>query len=360
MRQTILLSPDPWQPVPTRTQHLAARFRDTQILFFEPYPGSGAGKEGRRVRPHITVYTLPPAPIPLERAGFLPLLHRQGRQLASFISRVARKHGFRDPLLWTTCPDQVHLLEFLSFRGLVYDCFADYSDLPPQWEGELASQADVVFAASPGLSYRLSPCNANIVLLPNGANYAMFSRPAHDIPPELREVRGPVLGWVGDLNAGLDLSPVEFAARAHPEWTFLLLGRAEESSRLARLRTLGNVYLPGFRPMSELPDYAARFDLCLDLRRREQDFSDVIPRRIFEYLSTGKPIVTLLAPGQVEEFPDVIYGAHSPAEYCALCERALTEDKNWVSRRRRDYGSAASWSSRAEEVRRILSAISLA
>lgn len=359
MKQYIVLSTDIWQPVPTRTQHLAARLRDGQVLFFEPYHSGGrkTGREGRLVRPHVKVYTLPPAPLLPERVDYL--LRYQGRRMAKYILKIARSNRFTDPILWATCPDQVFLLDHLPFRGLVYDCFADWSNLSPQWEGDLASQADVIFAASPGLAYRLSPCNDNIALLPNGANYPMFSKPGREVPPELGDIRGPVLGWLGTITGNLDLSPVELSAREHPGWTFVLLGHCGEHPRLRKLQSLPNVRILGYRPMVELPDYVARFDLCLDLRRREQDFSDVIPRRIFEYLSTGKPIVTLLAPGQVEEFPDVIYGAHSPEEYSLLCERALKEDKNWVSRRRRDYGAAAAWSSRADEVKRILTAIGL-
>ena len=66
-----------------------------------------------------------------------------------------------------------------------------------------------------------------------------------------------------------------------------------------------------------------------------------------------------LTPLPNEEFPDVIYGAHSPAEYCRLCERALDEDPAWVAPRRRNYGAAAAWSRRAKEVQRILGAIGL-
>ena len=64
-------------------------------------------------------------------------------------------------------------------------------------------------------------------------------------------------------------------------------------------------------------------------------------------------------PEQVEEFPDVIYGAHSLDEYDRMCESALAEDPAWVSPRRRDYGSAAAWSRRAYEIQRILSGIGL-
>ena len=105
--------------------------------------------------------------------------------------------------------------------------------------------------------------------------------------------------------------------------------------------------------------FLGRFDVCLDLQRRDRLSGDVIPRRIYEYLSTGKPVVTMLLPDQVEEFPDVIYGAHTLEEYDRLCESALAEDPGWVSPRRRDYGSAAAWSRRAGEIQRILSGIGL-
>ncbi len=359
MKQFLFLSRTPWRSSASRAQQLAARLRGGEVLFFEPARGDRqAHKEpGRQVRPNVTVYTLPPArPLP---EGAQLLQRRQAKRQAEFIQRAALRHGFREPVLWTTRPDQVHLLDHLSFRGLVYDCDADWSQLPPQWEGDLAAAADVVFAASPGLVDRLSPCNANIALLPNGVNFPMFSRAGGEVPPELRDVRGPVLGWVGAIDAGLDLAPVEYAAGEHPEWTFVLLGRVRDNPRLGYLEDLGNVRLLGRRPSVEVPDYVGRFDVCLDLRRQDRSFSDIIPRRIYEYLSTGKPIVTYLLPDQVEEFPDVIYGAHSLTEYCRLCERALAEDPTWVGPRRRDYGAAAAWSNRALVVQRILGTIGL-
>ena len=358
MKHYIIVSYAPWRTTPSRTQQFAARLRDGKVLFFQPSrPGHSYRDPGRQVRPDVTVYALPPVrPLP-EHAEFLQ--RHTGRRLAAYIRRTALHHGFRDPVLWTTQPQHVYLLDYLNVRGLVYDCDADWSELPPRWEGDLAAAADVVFAASPGLLDRLSPCNANIALVPNGVNFPMFSRPGLEVPPLLRDIRGPVMGWVGRIDKGLDLTPVEYAAWEHPEWTFVMLGRVGDHPRLSRLSRLGNVRLLGRKPAVEVPDYVSRFDVCLDLRRREQDFSDVIPRRIYEYLSTGKPIVTLLSHDQVEEFPDVIYGAHSPAEYCRLCERALEEDPHWVSPRRRDYGAAAAWSRRAQTVQRILGAIGL-
>ena len=359
LRQYVILSYSSWQSVPTRTQQLVTRLKDSQVLFFAPARGDKKAYQqpGRQMRPGLTVYPLPPPPLVPERAS--TLFYRGWRRQADFIAKTMARHHFRAPALWATAPEQVHLLDALSFRGLIYDCDTEWDDLPPQWEGDLAAAADVVFAASPGLVDRLSPCNANIALLPNGVNYPMFSRIGVDRPPELRAMKGPVLGFLGVITSDLDLAPIEYTAAGHPEWSFVLIGPIKSNPRLGFLEALPNVHLLGPKPMVETPDYVCSFQVCLDLQRPGRPESDIIPRRIYEYLSTGKPIVSMLLPDQVEEFPDVIYGAHSLEEYDRLCARALAEDPTWVTPRRKDYGAAAAWSRRADELGNILGGIGL-
>ncbi|MDE6260992.1 MAG: hypothetical protein K2M42_09080, partial [Oscillospiraceae bacterium] len=61
MKQILCLAHAPWRARPDRTQQLLTRLGDAQILFFEPAPRKGEPmpEQGRRVRAHITVYTLP-------------------------------------------------------------------------------------------------------------------------------------------------------------------------------------------------------------------------------------------------------------------------------------------------------------
>lgn len=358
MKQIVCLSNSPWQKVPTRTQQLMIRLKEAQVLFFEP-PGEGRGHKepGRRMRPGLTVYTLPPVLAVEERHHYL--FRRNQHRLSRFIEQTMDRHRFRDPVLWCTSPEQVHLLDYLSCRGVVYDCDRDWSRLPERWESDLALAADVIFAASPGLCDHLSPCNDNIALLPNGANHPMFCRDDLPVPAELRGVTAPVLGYTGTLWRDLDLSPVLRAALAHPEWAFVFVGRDEGNAFVPTLRELPNVALLGYRSPVELPDYLHRFDVCLHLLRLRDADSDIVPPRFYEYLSTGRPIVSMLFEEQVEPFPDVVYGAHTSEEFVHLCARALSEGDDWASRRRRDYGAAAAWSERAAEVARILETIGL-
>lgn len=356
MKQILCLSGEPWSKLPGRTQHLVSRLRNTQILYFSPASSrwdQSFRQRGRKVRPNVTIYTLPPLLLPLEeRHG--PLFRRQQRKVGQYIAHKADAHRFSAPLLWTTNPEHIHLLDYLSYEGLIYDCDREWDELPPHWEGSLASAADVVFAASPVLADRLSPCSSNIALIPNGLNQPLFL-PNPNRPDPLPQVRGPVLGWAGTLRADLDLSPLLFAALERPDWTFLLLGRLEEiPPLLSRLKRLPNVLLPGPRPAAEVPCWLYRCQVLLDFLREDRPYDDVVSPRLYEYLATGRPIVSMLWPDQVERFPDVVYGAHDPQEFLQLCAHALEEAPGFVSGRRRGYAQRAAWPLRVEEVERIL------
>ena len=360
MKQYVVLSHTPWSSIPTRTQQLVTRLGEAQVLFFQPagHAGDKRWKEpGKLVRPDVTLYTLPPDTALSDRHSFFQ--KKSLRRQATFVEKQVARHRFREPVLWLTCPDQLPFLDLCAYRGVVYDCDRFWPPELEDRESELAASADVIFAASPLLKRRLSPCSSNVALLPNGVNYPMFRRPSAGTPADLEGLLSPVLGWEGTIDRRLDLSPVLAVAGHHPEWTVVLVGQVEDCPAVRQLATHSNVIFLGQRPLVDLPDYLSRFQVLLNLRREGDADSDVIPSRIYEYLSTGLPVVSLLLPDEVEEFPDVIYGAHDPEEFVRLCERALAEDPTWVAPRRRDYGAASSWSRRAEEVRRILGAISL-
>lgn len=359
MKQYLCLSDTPWRGVPGRTQQLMLRMKEARILFFEPAEGSKGHykKPGRKVRPEITVYTLPPVFSISEKYTYL--YERQQRRLASYIAGISARRRGDQPVIWCTSPEFVNLLDDIPHSGLIYDCCRDWSDLPVHWESELALQADLIFAASPCLAEHLAPCSDNIALLPNGANHTAFSKQGLPVPVELADLHGSILGYVGTVGRHLELLPVLRAAMDLPRCTFVFVGKVEENPLLRKLNSLPNVRFLGYRPALEIPEYVSQFSVCLNLlNRREQD-EDIIPTRVYEYLSTGIPIVSMLFPDQIEDYPDVIYGAHSADEFSSLCSRAINETGDWARQRRRDYGAASSWSARAERVKEILSDLSL-
>lgn len=361
MKQILCLSNEPWSNrLPSRTQQIVSRLRDAQVLYFSPAQSprdKSFQKKGRKVRPNVTAYTLPSILFPISERN-RRLFQMAWNKISRFIREEAAYKRFTEPLLWTTNPRHVHLVDRLEYSALVYDCDRVWDSPPVHWEGSLAQAADVVFAASPLLCDRLSPCSANIALLPNGINLPLFN-PDTRRPDPMPGVTAPILGWAGAIREGLDLSPVLYAAQVHPDWGFLLLGTVDKRNPfLRRLDKLSNVYLTGPRPAAEVPDWLFRCQVLMDLPRTDQPFDEVVSPRLYEYLATGKPVVSMLWPDQVEQFADVVYGAHELDEFVTLCAHAMQEAPGFAHRRQNRAAEAA-WPKRVGEVERILTTAGL-
>ena len=353
MKQIICLSHSLWSSIrPNRTQQLLTRVDDAQILFFEP-PGRSAKemKDGVRVRSNIIVYSLPPL---LLSGADAPFIHRQNqKRMRNHIKKIMDKHHFRAPILWCTTPENAFMIEQIPYQCLVYDCHREWDQFPLELESDLTLAADVVFAASKGLKERLSPCSVNIAILPNGVTPRMFLRDGLAPPSAVASLPGPVFARVGDLHADLELEPLIYTAQRRPQWTFLLIGRVTQPV-VQRLSSLPNVVLLGEVPAVELPDYLSGCDVLFDLIQRRNRGSDILSSRLFEYFATGKPIVSMIEPDQVEAFPDVVYTAYDSNGFLRRCQTALEEQGNYTAQRRLDYARKSSWTHRAREIARIL------
>ena len=359
MKQILCLSYLPWQAQPTRTQQLLARLTDAEVLFFEPPVPRGEPRpeQGRRMRSHLTVYTLPSPILPgLET----PLFQRRSLNRAvAFIREIMSEHHFRSPVLWCTSPEHVMYLERFPCRGVVYDCHREWGEEFLDEESDLASRAEVVFAASPGLVTRLSPCSDNIALLPNGVNPLMFFRDDLTAPPSVEHLKGKtVFGRVGDLTAQTELAPMLNAARTHPEWQFLFIGRVTEQA-MSRLEALPNVHFTGPVNGVELPDYLSVCSILFDLIQTDLRGCDILPAHIYEYLAAGKPIVMMIEPDQSEPFPEHIYTAYDATGFLRRCDKALSEDPRQTAPLRKACAQRNSWSVRAAEIVRIFESTGL-
>ena len=114
-------------------------------------------------------------------------------------------------------------------------------------EAELL-KSDVVFATAKGLYDTLSKINSNTHLIPNGANYELFSRvddPALPIPDDLFNVLKPVLGFSGALQECINYDYVAYAAKQKPDWSFVFIGAPLPGVDLSAIEGLPNVHLLG-------------------------------------------------------------------------------------------------------------------
>ena len=125
MKQILCLSNEPWSNrLPGRTQQLISRLRDAQILYFFPAQSprdKSFLKQGRQVRPNVTACALPPIPFPISERH-RRLFQMAWNKISRFIQETAARRRFTEPLLWTSHPRHIHLVDRLEYSALVYDC----------------------------------------------------------------------------------------------------------------------------------------------------------------------------------------------------------------------------------------------
>ena len=139
-----------------------------------------------------------------------------------------------------------------------------------------------------------------------------------------------------------------------PDATIFLIGRTLPGVDLSHLKQYKNIVFHGLVPQPELPAYLAQMDVCLNVFRAGALSKDVSPLKFYEYLATGKPVVSTREPLQVEDFRDVVYIAHDADEFLALCDEAAREDAPEKVEKRLAYGEQCSWTERVRQMEDVL------
>jgi len=170
-----------------------------------------------------------------------------------------------------------------------------------------------------------------IWLIPNGADFAIFSRPS------MREEVRAQHGWQGKfvlLYAGAhgpanDLMQLVRAAdvlRGESEVVFVTAGAGAETPMLTeeiRRRGLTNMHLLGNIPKAEMPRLLAAADVGLAVLKKCDTFKTVYPNKVFDYMSLRLPVLTTIDGIARQLVEDAGAGIYADAEDTdAICHAA--------------------------------------
>lgn len=272
------------------------------------------------------------------------------------------RYGVKTPVTWFHVPHVPFLVGSLGERLSVYYCIDDYAGYPgvnPEvmraMDDETTRRADVVFIASDTLEAHKRAINPNVHVSPHGVEFDHFARaqdPALAVPADIAHLQGPVVGYFGLIESFTDLDLIDWLAGQRPDWQFVFLGRVAVADDALPKRA--NVHFLGKRAYADLPAYAKRFDACVMPYKAGAWSHNANPIKLREYLSTGKPVVSVDIP-QVRKFADVVGIAADREHFLARLQEAIAggADPDAV-RRRMDRVRSATWSARVDEVIRTL------
>jgi GT2 family glycosyltransferase/glycosyltransferase involved in cell wall biosynthesis len=235
---------------------------------------------------------------------------------------------------------------------LVYDCMdhhAGFGDNAPdilQAEARLIEQADLVVVSSAWLDNELADKNPHRALIRNAGDFEHF----RDAPPEcFRDPHGrPVIGYYGAIAEWFDVELVRGVARAFPDHLVLLVG-SDTAGVAKQLADEPNIMFTGEVPYARLPYYLHAFAVALLPFRVMTLTLATNPVKVYEYLSAGKPVVSVDLP-EIQQFGHLVRRASDHPSFIREVELALGERDVALREARLRFASEQTWSHRALEL----------
>lgn len=209
-------------------------------------------------------------------------------------------------ILWLYNPHEVHLVDRVKHDLLIYDIMDEYRGFPwspPQIEREEAAllrRADWIFAGTHALYEAKKPqAPDRIECVLSGVDTDHFLYPSESGKnsldyADLRKRHSYLAGYAGMIDLRMDIEALAAAARALPQWGFVLLGSIRTD--ISELQALSNVYLPGPQPYDALPSHYHAWDVALLPFVENELTRHINPTKMLEYGAARRPIVARALP----------------------------------------------------------------
>ncbi|GAH58233.1 unnamed protein product, partial [marine sediment metagenome] len=172
----------------------------------------------------------------------------------------------------------------------------------------------------------------------------------------LRELEGipkPIAGYFGTLTAHNDIELLMWCARRLPDVSFVLAGQITGGDYSA-LGNMPNVHLLGKIPYERIPYLCASFDVCMLQWKMSDWIRSCNPLKLFEYMASGRPIVSVPIVEVVKKYSEVISVARSKEEFCQAIMWELQNDTKARSQRRIQIAAEHSWDRHVEMISQLI------
>jgi glycosyltransferase involved in cell wall biosynthesis len=202
--------------------------------------------------------------------------------------------------------------------------------------------ADIIYTVSRQLEkkFQEQAKTPHVRHLPNGVDPQLFRLPAE--PPSVRQGtrknRRHVLTYVGVLSERVDLDLIEKVSRDWQQCSFQLIGpmsRAVEQ-RWTELQKIPNLEWKGLVHHSKIPDILRSSDVLIMPHIESPLSLSMDPLKLYEYLTTGLPIVSTPVPptGEYDSLVHIGTGQRFSEQIGVALEEGLRPDAEdlWLAR----------------------------
>ena len=296
--------------------------------------------------------------------GFLKWLFPSERGYLDYLDRVLRRYniGERRTIFWV-CPNNFYFpsIEYRFKADLVV---ADVIDDQRKWKvsdrhkeelrrnyQEVLALSHLVFVNCQSVAESMREFTGDIHILPNAAELLETDARHWKIPAEMKRIRGPVIGYVGNLDiTRIDLELLTAIATDRPDWNLVFIGSMHMGKEIEKLDRFRNVHFLGVRVYDQAVRYIRHFDVAM-IPHLDNDLTrHMNPLKLYVYLSLHVPVVSTPI-ANISHFKEFVRIGGTPEEFIQQIAHCLT--KNPISgkqERLRVLLKANSWEERVARV----------
>lgn len=305
-------------------------------------------------------------PFPMLPYGHLRFIDECYRIICSYtVSLAAKKLGFVNPLLWVYKPFISPYWKKLDVSFVCYDCIDKHSSMTRfkrkrKWfieqERRFVRLADLVIATSRMLCGEKARIGKNVYFVPPGADVKHYLRATYSdtpTPEDISKISHPIIGYIGTMgNTKMDWELIRYLSSSRPTWSFVFVGPLVEQPDVD-LSSLKNIYFLGRKCLEDLPGYLKAFDVSTIPFRLNEFASYAFPTKTFEYLASGKPVVSTDLSA-LREYHPLVKVAKSKEEFLDRIQESLAEEGSAIVSRRIALAHEHTWGERAKRALQLI------
>ena len=310
------------------------------------------------------LYVFSPLVLPFPYLGIAGWINK--RLILSILDSWIKVMDFSDPIVWTFLPTplSIDIADNIVKKLFIYYCIDNFSVSSAsakkikKSEKRLLKDVDLVFVTSGELYNYCSGYNDRVYKFPFAVNFEEFEKvrlEGSSIPEEFKNIKSPIIGYVGGVHKWIDQELVRHLAEKYPQYSFVFIGPIQTD--VSKLQVLKNIHFLGKKEHSRLPFFIKYFDVGIIPYLISEYTNNVYPTKLNEYLALGKPVVSTQLPEIIEfnkEYGNIVYVSGDKEKFGEHIDKAIKEDNQILRAGRIEASRDNSWESRIEKMSRLM------
>jgi len=284
-----------------------------------------------------------------------------------FVEKCLAETGISDNVLAWVCPvswefpDVQKRLGFSCIVADVIDDIATFSDNEKHKARinenyrSVISVSDVCIVNCKAMKERAEMYTQEAFVIPNGAEMPKAAREIA-VPEEIKEIKTPVIGYVGSLSVRVDYDLIEKIAREKPHYSIVLIGWVHRKVKeIEKLEQYPNVHFMGLIPYERVAGYVRCFDVAIIPHEETEMTQRMNPLKLYFFSAMGVPVVATDVINTDEFVESGVFVAESKDDFVEKIDAALKTAKSGMEKKAgNDLLNKISWESRVQSVFEVL------